>query len=93
MAVPGRKVSVKTAMVFIAALSCRVSSATCAVALAISIFSRLSRRLSSAILRELCASWMLSALSLCAMKLKIWIVLSAVAHLQAPSYEPSSIDS
>lgn len=35
-AVPGRKVSVTMAMVFIAALSCLVSSATCAVAAAIS---------------------------------------------------------
>lgn len=71
-AVPGKNVKVSRAIVFIAALSCLVSSATCAVDLAISMLSRLSRRLSSAILRELCASWMLSALSRCAMKLKIW---------------------
>ena len=45
-----------TAIVFIAALSCLVSSATCAVAFAISMLSRLSRRLSSAILRFVCAS-------------------------------------
>jgi hypothetical protein len=71
MKVPGRKVSVNTAMVFIAALSCLVSSATCAVALASSIFSRLSRLLSSAILRELCAISMLSLLSLWMMKFVI----------------------
>ena len=64
MNVPGRKVKVSTAIVFIAALSCLVSSATCAVALASSMFSRLSRLLSSAILRELCAISMLSLLSL-----------------------------
>lgn len=63
MAVPGRKVRVRTAMVFMAALSWRVSSATCAVALASSMLSRLSRRDSSAILRELCAISMLSLLS------------------------------
>jgi len=63
-AVPGRKVKVKTAIVFIAALSCRVSWATCAVAAAISRFSRLSRLDSSAILRLLSASWILSLLSL-----------------------------
>jgi hypothetical protein len=53
MKVPGRKVSVNTAIVFIAALSCLVSSATCAVALASSMFSRLSRLLSSAIVVSL----------------------------------------
>lgn len=69
--VPGRNVSVSTAMVFIAALSCLVSSATCAVALASSMFSRLSRLLSSAILRELCAISIFSLLSRCTIKFVI----------------------
>jgi hypothetical protein len=76
MKVPGRKVRVSTAIVFMAALSCLVSSATCAVALASSMFSRLSRLLSSAILRELCAISMLSLLSLCMMKLVICRIVS-----------------
>lgn len=71
MNVPGRKVNVSTAMVFIAALSCLVSSATCAVALASSMLRRLSRLLSSAILRELCAISILSRLSLWMMKFVI----------------------
>ncbi len=70
-AVPGRKVKVKTAIVFIAALSCRVSWATCAVAAAISRFSRLSRLDSSAILRLLSANCIFSLLSRCMMKFEI----------------------
>lgn len=71
MKVPGRNVRVNTAIVFIAALSCLVSSATWAVALANSMLSRLSRLLSSAILRELCAISMLSLLSRWMMKFVI----------------------
>ena len=63
-AVPGRNVSVRTATVFMAALSCRVSSAIWAVAAAISKFSRLSRLDSSAIVLLVSAIWMLSLLSL-----------------------------
>jgi hypothetical protein len=77
MNVPGRNVSVNTAMVFIAALSCLVSSATCAVALASSMLRRLSRLLSSAILRELVAISMLSLLSLCTMKFVILVDVSS----------------
>jgi len=78
MKVPGRKVRVNTAMVFMAALSCLVSSATCAVALASSMLSKLSRLLSSAILRELCAISMLSLLSLWMMKFVICGTVSNV---------------
>lgn len=55
-------------MVFMAALSCLVSSATWEVAFAISILSRLSRLLSSAMRRLIFASSMVVLLSLCAMK-------------------------
>lgn len=71
IAVPGKNVKVNTAIVFIAALSCRVSSATWAVALANSKLSRLSRLDSSAILRELVATSIFILLSLWTMKLKI----------------------
>lgn len=63
-AVPGKKVKVKMAMVFMAALSILVSSATCAVAATISRLRRLSRRDSSAIRLLLSASWMFNLLSL-----------------------------
>lgn len=71
-AVPGRKVSVKTAIVFIAALSCLVCSATSAVALASFTLSKLSSRLSSAIFFELAASSMFSLLSFMAIMLNTW---------------------
>lgn len=70
-AVPGRKVRVRTAIVFMAALSCLVSSATCAVAAAISRFSKLSRLDSSAIRLLVSASCMFSLLSLWMMKFDI----------------------
>jgi hypothetical protein len=55
IAVAGRKVSVTSARVFMAELSCRVSSATRAVALASLRLSMLSVRACSAILCELLA--------------------------------------
>ena len=76
-AVPGKNVRVSTAMVFIAALSCLVSSASCAVAAAISRLSKLSRLDSSAILRLLSASCIFSLLSLCIMRFEICVDLSA----------------